>query len=88
MPDTARLILWSVALTMIAWTVTARLTLGQQWTTSVLLRRLFATDPILGNLLQVFAALLFVAIVPDWGLWDVLLAFIVFEGLGHICWPL
>ena len=90
-PATARAILWAVTGCMIGWTVVCRIfwrRLGQDWTTSVRLRLLFASDPILGHLLQTFAFMLFVAILPQWGLADLFLAWIVFIGLGHICWPL
>ncbi len=85
-PDTARLVLWAIALPMIAWTVLARIRWGHRWTTSVLLRRLFKRDPILGHLLQVFAFVLFVFILPDWNAGDLFLAWVVCIGLGHICW--
>lgn len=88
-PDAARTILWSVAGVMIAWTVTCRIfyrRLGQNYTTSVQLRLLFSGDPILGHLLQVFAFMLFVCILPEFGIGDLFLAWVVWVGLGHIVW--
>lgn len=81
----ARIALILIAFPMIFWTILARVRWGHRWTTSVLLRRRFKRDPILGNLLHVLAFFL-VSVLLNAPLFDVFLVWMIFVGLGHITW--
>lgn len=87
-PNTARLILWLTTAGLIGLTTVLTLTLGRYWSVSEVMGRVFDGTPILMALFQLVALWLFVQIMPDWGMADLLLAVIVWESIGHICWSL
>ena len=82
----ARSILALLTVGAIAWTVYARIQLGEEATTSQVLRRIFDKCPQTGILLMLVAYRLIADCLPDTDGWVVLLTIVACYCLGHALW--
>lgn len=83
----ARAILWTTTLGLIGLTTVLTLTLGVECSVSMVMGRVLDKTPVLFAALLLGEFVLFLRIVPEWRVDDLLLALLVFVSSGHIGWP-